>query len=377
MPPLPTADNRPRLLIANSTLHIGGAEKVAANLAVHLDRSRFDVTACYLKQNGVVGEQMAREGVDLVPIPGLRTDGKADYFTSLKLLRLIRQRNIQILHTHDTSSFIDGAICKLLRPSLKFVNTFHWGNYPVLPASEERVERLFWRLADALVCVGHEQAAQVRKLYGIPEDRIRVIWNGTEMPQPDMAPEVRALLPTDGTPVLCSISTLIPQKGLEDLLEAAAIVRRSGKPFRLLLVGEGRLRETLERKSAELDLNGTVHFLGWVKEASRKALPACDVFVQSSHWEAMSVVVIEAMAAGKAIVATTVGENGRVITHDVDGLLVPPKSPARLAEAMLKAIGDADLRVRLGASARRKFAEQLTTAHMIRNHEELYEGLLQ
>ena len=61
MPPLPTADNRPRLLIANSTLHIGGAEKVAANLAVHLDRSRFDVTACYLKQNGVVGEQMALE----------------------------------------------------------------------------------------------------------------------------------------------------------------------------------------------------------------------------------------------------------------------------------------------------------------------------
>ena len=107
----PNAAHRSRVLIANSTLHIGGAETVAANLAVHLDRARFAVTACYLKQNGVVGEQMAREGVDLVPIPGLRIDGKADYFTSLKLLRLIRQRNIQILHTHDTSSFIDGAIC--------------------------------------------------------------------------------------------------------------------------------------------------------------------------------------------------------------------------------------------------------------------------
>src|SRR5512139_1748638 len=302
-----TATSRSRVLIANSTLHIGGAEKVAANLAVHLDRSRFDVTACYLKQNGVVGEQMTREGVDLVPIPGLRTDGKVDYFTSLKLLKLIRQRNIQILHTHDTSSFIDGAICKLLRPSLKFINTFHWGNYPVVPAGEERVERLFWRLADALVCVGHEQAAQVRKLYHIPESRIHVIWNGTEMPQPDVAGEVRALLPDDGTPVICSTSTLIPQKGLEDMLEAAAIIKRSGKAFRLLLVGEGRLRDKLERQSAELGLEGTVFFLGWVKEASRRALPACDVFVQSSHWEAMSVVVIEAMAAGKAIVATTVG----------------------------------------------------------------------
>jgi glycosyltransferase involved in cell wall biosynthesis len=372
----PNAAHRPRVLIANSTLHIGGAEKVAANLAVHLDQFRFEVTACYLKQNGVVGEQMARDGVNLVPIPGLRSDDRADYFTSLKLLRLIRQRNIQILHTHDTSSFIDGAICKLLRPSLKFINTFHWGNYPVLPAGEERVERLFWRLADALVCVGHEQAAQVRKLYRIPESRIRVIWNGTDMPRPDVAAEVRDLLAGDGTPVLCSISTLIPQKGLEDLLEAAAIIRRAGKAFRLLLVGEGRLRETLEKRAAELDLNGTVFFLGWVKEASRKALPACDVFVQSSHWEAMSVVVIEAMAAGKAIVATTVGENGRVITDEVDGLLVPPKEPARLAAAMVRAIEDADLRARLGANARQKFARQFTTAHMIRNYEQLYSELL-
>ena len=197
----------------------------------------MDVLCCYLKENGVIGEQMRSAGVELLPLPGERRDGKPDYFTSLKLLKLIRQQGVNLIHTHDTHSFIDGAICKILRPSLKYVHTFHWGNYPTVPAGEERIERLLWRLADALVCVGHEQAAAVRKLYGIPEERIHVIWNGTEPPQPDVSSEIQALLPADGTPVICSISTLIPQKGLEDLIRAMAIVRDAGRRFRLLLIG--------------------------------------------------------------------------------------------------------------------------------------------
>jgi glycosyltransferase involved in cell wall biosynthesis len=288
---------------------------------------------------------------------------------------LIMSENVDLIHTHDTHSFIDAAICKLLRPRLKYVHTFHWGNYPVLPPNEERVERLLWRLADALVCVGHEQAAAVRKLYGIPEDRIRVIWNGTEPQQAQIAPEVTRQLPENGVPVICSISTLIPQKGLEDLLQAAALLKRSGHRFRLLVVGEGRLRTVLEALARSLDLGDTVVFLGWVNEASRSALPACDIFVQSSHWEAMSVVVIEAMAAGKPVVATRVGENSRVIKDEVDGLLVPPREPEKLAHALARMLRDEVLRHRLAAAARRTFESTLTTDRMIRAHEELYLGL--
>ena len=367
---------RPRVLIANSTLHIGGAEKVIANLATHLDRSKMDVLCCYLKENGVVGEQMRSAGVELLPLPGERRDGKPDYFTSLKLLKLIRQRGVQLIHTHDTHSFIDGAICKILRPALKYVHTFHWGNYPTLPAGEERIERLLWRVADALVCVGHEQADAVRKLYGIPEERIHVIWNGTEPPQPDVPPEILALLPADGTPVICSISTLIPQKGLEDLIRAMAIVRDAGRRFRLLLIGEGRLRGALQDLTSRLGLQDSIRFLGWVNDASRRALPACDIFVQSSHWEAMSVVILEAMAAAKPIVATIVGENGRVMENNTNGLLVPPGDPPAFAAAMLRLLDDQALRTRLGLAAQSRFRETLTIEQMIRQHEDLYFRLL-
>lgn len=370
------ATRRPRVLFVNSTLHIGGAEKVLANLATHLDRERFDVLACYLKQNGVVGEQMQASGVELLPIPGLRTDGKPDYFTSLKLLKLIRERQIDVIHTHDTHSFIDGAVCKLLRPRLKYVHTFHWGNYPVLPPGEERIERALWRVADKLVCVGHEQASAVRKLYGIPESRIRVIWNGTEPAPPEVSPELEGMLPDDGTPVICSVSTLIPQKGLEDLLRGLALVRDQGHRFLLLVAGEGVLRGSLTQLAQELHLQDRVRFLGWVQDASRRVLPAGDIFVQSSHWEAMSVVILEAMAAGKAIVATTVGENSRVIVNDVSGILVPPRNPVALAAGLTRVLGDPALRQRLGDSAQLRFREALTTRQMIQNHEDLYCGLL-
>ncbi len=373
--------DRLRVLIANSTLHIGGAEKVAANLAVHLDRQAFETTAVYLKENGVVGERMQRDGVDLVPIPGLKgpaPDGRRrpDYFTAFKLLRLIRQRRIQLIHTHDMHSFIDAAVCRLLYPRLRYVHTFHWGNYPVIEPQYERIERLLWRVPDALVCVGHEQADAMCKFYGIPRDRVHVIWNGTDAPRPDVAPEVQALLPTDGRPVIGSISTLIPQKGLEDLLEAVAILKAEGKRFLLLIVGQGTLREALEQRAAALGIGEFVNFLGWVNDASARALPACAIFVQSSHWEAMSVVVLEAMAGAKPVVATTVGENARVLSSGEDALLVPPRNPAALAAALARVIDDDALRRRLGEAARRKFRESLTIERMVRNHEALYGRLL-
>jgi glycosyltransferase involved in cell wall biosynthesis len=375
------ANGRLRVLIANSTLHIGGAEKVAANLATHLDREKFETTAVYLKENGVVGEQMQRQGVDLVPIPGMKPlgpDGKRrpDYFTAFKLLKLIRQRRIQLIHTHDMHSFIDAAIVRMVYPKVRYVHTIHWGNYPTIEPQYARIERALWRVPDAIVCVGHEQSKAFRDFYGIPEKRVDVIWNGTDAPAPNLAPEVQAILPGDGRPVIGSISTLIPQKGLDDLLQTAALLRDRGKKFLLLLAGQGTLRASLEERAAQLNLGEYVKFLGWVNDASARALPACDVFVQSSHWEAMSVVVLEAMAQAKPVVATTVGENTRVLTNETDGLLVPPRQPAALADALARVIDDVALRKRLGEAAQRRYREACTISSMVRNHEKLYARLL-
>ena len=360
--------------MVNSTLHIGGAEQVAANLTKHLDRRLFDVTACYLKENGVVGQQMLEAGVDLVPIPGWH--GGRDYWTQLKLRRLIKQRRIQLIHSHDIHSFMDASLCRLMVPSVRHVHTFHFGNYPHIAPAYKRVERLLWRVPDALIAVGHEQAATIRRLHHIPEQRIQVIWNGTDAPTPEVAPEVLAQLPRDGTPIIGSISTLIPQKGLSDLLQAAALLRDRGKRYLLIVAGEGKLRRELEAQAHSLGLQERVRFLGWVQSASRRALPACDIFVQSSHWEAMSVVVLEAMAAAKPMAITAVGENARVVVNEQSGLIVPPRSPQALADALARLLDDLDLRHKLGAAAQQRFGELFTVQKMVHNYERLYAQLI-
>jgi glycosyltransferase involved in cell wall biosynthesis len=360
--------------MVNSTLHIGGAEQVAATLSASLNPREFDVSACYLKEPGLVADQMLRSGVELVALPGL-IPGRKDYLTSLKLRRLINDRGIQIIHTHDIHGMIDGAICRLSMRGVRHVHTFHFGNYPHRRTRHKLIEGGLWRVPDALIAVGHTQAAAIRKMYGIPEKRLRVLWNGVDDPAlVDRNGEFESLT-VPGVPLIGSISTLITQKGLEFLLEAAALLRDSGERFQLVVAGHGVLKEPLQEQARRLRLTDHVRFLGWVSEASRKLLPVCDIFVQSSLWEAMSVVVLEAMAAAKPMVVTTVGENPHVVLAGETGITVPPANAQALADALRRLLRDPALRAKLGGAARNRYEALFTTRHMIQAHEALYAEL--
>lgn len=364
-----------RILMLNSTLHVGGAEQVAANIAECIDPERFELTVCYLKENGAVGEAMVREGVKLVALPGF-VSGKLDYLSSLKLRKLIRQGGYELVHTHDLHGFMDACICRLITPGLKHVHTFHFGNYPNREPRYKRIESLLWRVPDALVAVGHEQKKAIQSTYGMPEHRLRVLWNGVEPHRLPIDERVAALLANETRVVIGSISTMIEQKGIPHLLDALAQLKQRRDDFVVLVIGDGPLRESFTRRCAELGLAENVHFMGWVPEAAARALPKFDIFVQSSLWEAMSMVVLEAMAAARPMVVTEVGENSHVVEPDKSGMLVPPADPAALAVALERLIDDEALRLRLGAAARARYESQFTVAHMVRRYEQLYDELL-
>lgn len=346
-----------------------------ACLAKGIDRSRFDVSVCWLKENGVVGEELTRHGVEVLALPG-RIQGQRDRLTSLKLRKLIRQRDIELIHTHDVHGFIDAVACRATMRGLRHVHTFHFGGYPRRQPRYRLLEQLLWRVPDALVAVGHAQADSIRSLYRIPANRMEVLWNGVDEPAADVSEVVREAVADAGVPVIGSISTLIEQKGLHHLLDAAARLKAHGAGFRLLLVGGGHLRESLEQQTRNLGLDRHVRFVGWVPEASSRALPACDIFVQSSLWEAMSIVVLEAMASGKPMVITRVGENPHVVGDENVGLTVPPADPEALAAALLRLLQDPELRSRLGQAARTRHAGQFTVRHMVDAHESLYARIL-
>jgi glycosyltransferase involved in cell wall biosynthesis len=356
-------------MLLASSLFIGGAETVIRHLAHSIDRKRFNVTVCHLKQAGHLGPELARAGVDVI---GVTDSSHADYLTSMKLRKILRSRQIDVVHTHTTHGLVDATICKLLNPRLRVVHTFHFGNYPHTRPRIMWMERWFSRLADQLFSVGDVQRRQLQDVYRFSDRAIKTIWNGVTMPVGGGDPEFRARIGADNKVLVGTIATLITQKGLQDLMRTARRVIDAGHNAKFVIVGEGALRPELEALRRELKLDDDVVLAGWITDAAQKTLPAFDIFFQPSLWEAMSVVILEAMAASKAIVATRVGENPHVIEDGVDGLLVDAKDIDGMTAALARLIGDDGLRRRLGEAARRKVEDRFTVQHMTSAYEAVY-----
>jgi glycosyltransferase involved in cell wall biosynthesis len=231
------------------------------------------------------------------------------------------------------------------------------------------------RLADKLVAVGWEQRRQIQSSYRLAEHRIGVVWNGIALRPVPTDQSFRAQLGTGDRLLVGTIAKLIEQKGLDDLLGVARRCKDADLRIQFVIIGGGPLRQQLEQRQRELDLSDTVVFAGWVPDAASKALPAFDVFFQPSRWEAMSIAVLEAMAAAKAIVATKVGDNPRVLQDGLSGLLVSPSDIDDMVRA-LTSLTNRKLRQDLGRAARQHFEQRFTLDHMVRGYEEAYHGLV-
>src|SRR5262249_4499085 len=147
------------------------------------------------------------------------------------------------------------------------------------------------------------------------------------------------------------------------------------KRSHLVLIGEGDLRESLQAKVLTLGLGNRVHFLG-VRTDVAAALGAMDVFVLSSDWEGNPLSVMEAMAAGLPIVATTVGGVSELCQNGVEGLLVPPKDSAALARALVRIGASPAMRRAMGAHGKLRAMRHFDVSHMVDGYTELYKQLL-
>ena len=363
------------ILLVTSSLHIGGAERVIANLAKYLDKDRFRVTVCHLLERGVIGEEIERLGV---PIIGVRRHGDPlrRYLSFLELRKIVKAHGIDLLHSHTTYSLCDSSLCRITTPGIRTVHTFHRGNYPNFDRRYMRMERFFSRFSDQLVAVGVEQAKKISSTYRFQSNRMLTILNGVEDAPAVVDPIWEERLKKDGRLIIGSISTLIEQKGISHLLDAAREVLRSGAKPMFVIIGEGHLRHQLEEQCRALGLEDSVLFTGWIPHAASRVMPLFDIFVQSSLWEAMSMVVLEAMAASRPVVVTDAGDNRHVIEPGRCGLIVAPGDSQSLAEALLSLIHSSELRVQFGNAARARFESNYAARKMAEKYEDLYTRLL-
>jgi glycosyltransferase involved in cell wall biosynthesis len=190
------------------------------------------------------------------------------------------------------------------------------------------------------------------------------------------AEELRRQLGAPGDDLLVlSISRLAAEKGLEYLIEAATTLSLMRRRVQIVIAGDGPAQERLERLAATLGVTDRVRFIGF-REDVVELLSACDLVVLPSLREGLSISLLEAMAAGKPIVATNIGSQREVASHAEMALFVPPGDTTSLTEAIVRLAGDQGLMTRLGNNARTVYQNFYTEDRMLQSYRQLYLDLL-
>jgi glycosyltransferase involved in cell wall biosynthesis len=357
-------NSRLRILILNAALFIGGAEKVIASLALGLRAKGHAVTVCTIKGTGEIGRQLAEEGIQTINLAD--PESRLSVYTAFcRLAKIVRERQIDVVHTHTLAALWDAMLAKTFFRGARLIHTFHFGNYPRLPWQSRLMEGLALKRANRLVAVGFSQRSAIAQTYGIDKDRIDVVLNGVNRKEQKLDSQYWRTMRKRHSVLVGSVSTLIEQKGIDNLIRVAKSLKTKKHDFALIIAGDGPLRSKLEAQARDANLSDIVYFIGWVDEAASTVLPALDIFVQPSRWEAMSIVILEAMAAGIPVVATDVGDNGRVIIDERTGFIVSPTDEQEFANKLEILIQDTSLRTRMGNEASTVLQEHYSEARMI------------
>ncbi|HET8580419.1 MAG TPA: glycosyltransferase [Nitrospiraceae bacterium] len=372
-------------------LNIGGPAIHVVLLNAGLDPARFESVLISGSENPGEGTMLGyalSRGVQPVVVPEMIADASLrarDIRALVKLYRHIRRIGPHIVHTHTAKAGCLGRVAARLAGAPVIVHTYHGhvlhGYYGPLTNWVLRwMERLLARITDRIVAVS-EQVKRDLVAYGVaPSEKIVVIPLGFELqPFVDSSGSRgtfrRELGFTNGERLVGTVGRIFPVKNHRLFLDAAARVAGQERQARFVVVGDGLLRPALERHARDLGIADRVVFTGW-----RRDLPAIyadlDVLVVSSNNEGTPVSVIEAMAAGRPVVATRVGGLPDLVAEGETGFLVSPGNADELAAGVLRLLRDPRTASRMGETARRTTRERFALARLIADTGRLYDQLL-
>ncbi|MFI7443327.1 glycosyltransferase [Nonomuraea indica] len=358
-----------RVVLLIGHLGTGGTQKQVALLAQELRHAGTDVHVMVLSRGGPYEEVLHDAGIEVHRLGFGRGSRLGNARACARLGGLVRRLAPEVLH-----AFLHEA-------TLLGVPAARLAGVPVVVAGRRNetrlsatrpwslaLDRMAARMADHVVVNAAALAVDAHAMLRLPRQKLTVIYNGLLPAAFDPAPpvEVRTALP-----VVACVARLSAEKGHRHLLDAMAVLAHRGRPCTLVLAGDGPERASLEKQAAAAGVD--VRFLG-ATTGGAGLLARADVVVLASLTEGLSNAVMEAMAAGRPVVATSVGGNPELL--DGRGLLVPPADPAALAEGVTRLLDDRDLAAGLASAARAWAGKNLDPHAMADEHLRLYERLL-
>lgn len=354
-------------------LDVGGLERVVINLMTGTDPARYRALLYTLGPGGALADGVERRGF------AVRRLAKAkglDHRLFLRLARCLRADGVRVVHSHNYSPLVYGAVAGRLARVSGHVYTAHGAK-----TASRRETRRFQRLGlvDDIVFVSEDARRVALTAKAVADRRIHTIVNGIDVDgyarDGATRSRIRSELGIDASaPVAGIVARLTAAKDHMNLFDAFARLRATHPHARCVVVGDGELRAELDTAVRARGLEGHVALVGRRDDVA-EVLSAFDVFVLSSSTEGLAVTLLEAMAAGLPVVATTVGGNPEVVEDGRTGTLVPPRDATALAFALARMFDDPERARHMGRAGRKRCRERFGVGAMVARYQSLYDAM--
>jgi glycosyltransferase involved in cell wall biosynthesis len=359
-----------------SALPVGGVENQLCLVLKNYDRARVLPCVCSLSDKGEVGQEIEAAGIEVVSLNRLRHG--FDWSIVKELAQIIRQRDITVVRTHQYHANLYGRLAAWLCRVPCIVPSIHNVYTRDRKIHRRVLNNLLGRVSDRVIAVSGAVKDDVIAFDGISPDKITVLYNGVEEGRfagVDTAGARSVLgIPEDGI-VVGTVGRLTHQKGQKYLLEAMPAVLKEFSGALLLVVGDGPAVNGLRELVKQTGLDGSVIFTG-----SRRDVPAMlaamDIFVFPSLWEGLPNALIEAMAAGKTIIATDIKPNREVLGPEQAGVFVPCEDSTAIAAGITQLLRDRGLASRLASAAQKRALATFTISRTVSAYTDLFEEIL-
>lgn len=376
---------KPLIVHVLDRLSVGGMETVAVSLIEH-SRDRYDHCVICLRgwDEGRLYDRLQAHGVSVQTVD--KRPGK-DVMAYVRLRRMLRELRADIVHSYNIGA-IDAAVCARLAGIRCVVHAEH-GRDADDPQGRNAKYRWLRRalspLISAFIPVSKDLARWLANDIGIPQKKIRLIYNGIDVDRYGRCGEGRAVLPAGFAPPGCmvigSVGRLDRVKAYDVLLDAFAKVvaarhEHANSPDpRLIIVGGGSEESALAGRTRELGIAPLVWLAGERDDVAR-LLQSMDVYVCSSIAEGMALTILEAMATGLPVVATAVGGNPELVLTDETGSLVPAADAVALAQAINDGFTQPEVLRRQGRAGCNRAQAVFSIAAMVSGYCALYDELM-
>lgn len=373
------ADRRVVVVYVIDNMRVGGTELNAVRIAERLDLDHFELRVVCLGEDGPLTERYRAMGVPVVNMPIRSFYGWSMLQSGLRFVRYVRQARADVVHAHDVYSNIFVAVWARLAGVPVIIASRRW--WHSLPSRKLQLgSRFAFRRAKAVLANSRQVAGTVIA-DGIPAAKVWTITNFADDSAFGIAPdgEIRQLrrkwsAPDDAIVIGC-VARMDPVKDHAGLVHAFALVHQHDSRVFLVLIGDGEMRPALESQVSALGLENAVHFTGELRDG-RNHHRGFDISVLASRSEGFPNTLVEAMAAGRPVVATAVGGSIDAVEHDTTGILVPPADSTALADALLRLVRDPVAREKLGRQGLQRARDRYQASRVVSDLAGMYGQLV-